>query len=62
MGVSGELEGMGVGFAILKWVRKAHRKVIFKQKLDKGERMSHLHVGEEHSRQRGLMWEHAHSV
>jgi len=56
------LEGMGVGFAILNRVRKAHRKVTFKQKLDEGEKMSHLHVGEEHSRQRGLRWEHAYSV
>lgn len=53
---------MGVGFAILNRVRKAHRKVTFKQKLDEGEKMSHLHVGEEHSRQRGLRWEHAYSV
>lgn len=32
------LEGMGVGFAILNRVRKAHRKATFKQKLDNSEK------------------------
>lgn len=37
------LEGVGVGFAILNKVRKAHEKVTFKQKPEEGESMSHIH-------------------
>lgn len=45
---------MRIGFALLKRVGKVHEKVTFMQKLEGGGKMSSMHVGEEHFRQRVL--------